>query len=216
MVDDYYSVSVVIKKNEMNYFKQQDGENHPLGMVLERWAAHTDLSIVIANAGGFIVWVNAAFTRMCGYNSDELLGRRPGHILSGELSEKRPREVLNHAIQRQVPVRTRLVNYTKSGKPYWVEIHLEPIHNMNGLLTGFISVEQDVTKDELHQHEIGELSAAMYEALSRKVTSHRSSKPRPNPSVKRQSANHKIIIKRRIRGNKLFRKVSLNKKHLIH
>jgi PAS domain S-box-containing protein len=216
MVDDYYSVSVVIKKNEMNYFKQQDGENHPLGMVLERWAAHTDLSIVIANAGGFIVWVNAAFTRMCGYNSDELLGRRPGHILSGELSEKRPREVLNHAIQRQIPVRTRLVNYTKSGKPYWVEIHLEPIHNMNGLLTGFISVEQDVTKDELHQHEIGELSAAMYEALSRKVTSHRSSKPRPNPSVKRQSANHKIIIKRRIRGNKLFRKVSLNKKHLIH
>jgi PAS domain S-box-containing protein len=200
----------------MNYFKQQDGENHPLGMVLERWAAHTDLSIVIANAGGFIVWVNAAFTRMCGYNSDELLGRRPGHILSGELSETRPREVLSHAIQRQVPVRTRLVNYTKSGKPYWVEIHLEPIHNMNGLLTGFISVEQDVTKDELHQHEIGELSAAMYEALSRKVTSHRSSKPRPNPSVKRQSANHKIIIKRRIRGKKLFRKVSLNKKHLIH
>ena len=206
----------LLRKIEMNYFKQQDGENHPLGMVLERWAAHTDLSIVIANAGGFIVWVNAAFTRMCGYNSDELLGRRPGHILSGELSEKRPREVLNHAIQRQVPVITRLVNYTKSGKPYCVEIHLEPIHNMNGLLTGFISVEQDVTKDELHQHEIGELSAAMYEALSRKVTSHRSSKTRPNPSVKRQSANHKIIIKRRIRGNKLFRKVSLNKKHLIH
>lgn len=203
---------LILRKIEMNYFKQQDGENHPFGMVLERWAAHTDLSIVIANAGGFIVWVNAAFTRMCGYNSDELLGRRPGHILSGELSEKRPREVLNHAIQRQIPVRTRLVNYTKSGKPYWVEIHLEPIHNMNGLLTGFISVEQDVTKDELHQHEIGELSAAMYEALSRRVTSHRSSKTQPNPSVKRQSANHKIIIRRRIRGKKLFSKASANKK----
>jgi len=196
----------------MNYFQQQDGENPPLGMVLERWAAHTDLSIVIANAGGFIVWVNAAFTRMCGYNSDELLGRRPGHILSGELSETRPREVLNHAIQRQIPVRTRLVNYTKSGKPYWVEIHLEPIHNMNGLLTGFISVEQDVTKDELHQHEIGELSAAMYEALSRKVVSHRSNKTRPNPSVNRQAANHKIFMRRRIRGKKLFRKASVNKK----
>jgi len=153
----------------MNYLKQEDGESHPLGMVLERWAAHTDLAVVIANAGGFIVWVNAAFTRMCGYNSDELLGRRPGHILSGELSEKRPREVLNHAIQRQVPVLTRMVNYTKSGKPYWVEIHLEPIHNINGRLTGFISVERDVTKDELHEHEIGELSAAMYQTLIQKV-----------------------------------------------
>ena len=153
----------------MNYLKQLDGEGHTLGMVLERWAAHTDLSLVIANAGGFIVWVNAAFTRMCGYNSDELIGRRPGHILSGELSGKRPREVLNRAIQRQVPVRTRIVNYTKSGKPYWVEIYLEPIRNMNGLLTGFISVERDVTKDELHQHEIGELSAAMYQTLIQKV-----------------------------------------------
>ena len=88
----------------MNYLKQQDDESHPLGMVLERWAAHTDLSVVIANAGGFVVWVNAAFTRMCGYNSDELLGRRPGHILSGSLSGKRPREVLNDAIERQAPV----------------------------------------------------------------------------------------------------------------
>ena len=208
MVDDSVLDPVVNKSIVMNYFKQQDGENHPLGMVLERWAAHTDLSIVIANAGGFIVWVNAAFTRMCGYNSDELLGRRPGHILSGELSEKRPREVLNHAIQRQVPVRTRMVNYTKSGKPYWVEIHLEPIHNMSGLLTGFISVEQDVTKDELHQHEIGELSAAMYEALSRKVNSNRSSKSQSNPSKKRHSANLKILIKRRNRGHRLFKKKS--------
>jgi PAS domain S-box-containing protein len=200
--------SVVNESINMNYLKQEDGESHPLGMVLERWAAHTDLSVVIANAGGFIVWVNAAFTRMCGYNSDELLGRRPGHILSGPLSEKRPREVLNHAIQRQIPVRTRLVNYKKCGKPYWVEIHLEPIHNESGHLTGFISVEQDVTKDELHQHEIGELSASMYEALARKVNSNRSSKSQSNPSKKRHSANLKILIKRRNRGQRLFKKKS--------
>lgn len=56
MVDDSVLDPVVNKSIVMNYFKQQDGENHPLGMVLERWAAHTDLSIVIANAGGFIVW----------------------------------------------------------------------------------------------------------------------------------------------------------------
>ena len=208
MVDNSELGAVVNKSINMNYLKQEDGESHPLGMVLERWAAHTDLSVVIANAGGFIVWVNSAFTRMCGYNSDELLGRRPGHILSGQLSEKRPREVLNRAIQSQTPVLTRMVNYAKSGKPYWVEIHLEPIHNMNGLLTGFISVERDVTKDELHQHEIGELSAAMYEALSRKVNSNRSSKSQSNLSKKRHSANLKILIKRRNRGQRLFKKKS--------
>ncbi len=190
----------------MNYLKQQDNESHPLGMVLERWAAHTDLSVVIANAGGFVVWVNAAFTRMCGYNSDELLGRRPGHILSGSLSGKRPREVLNDAIERQVPVRTRMVNYTKSGKPYWVEIHLEPIHNINGHLTGFISVERDVTAEELHQREIGELSAVMYEALTQKVTPNRSRNIRANPSKNGRQPDLKSSIAKRNRAKKVSKK----------
>jgi PAS domain S-box-containing protein len=190
----------------MNYLKQLDGEGHTLGMVLERWAAHTDLSLVIANAGGFIVWVNAAFTRMCGYNLDELIGRRPGHILSGELSGKRPREFLNRAIQRQVPVRTRMVNYTKSGKPYWVEIYLEPIRNMNGFLTGFISVERDVTKDELHQHEIGELSAAMYQTLIQKVAPKSAGNIRLNSSKNKRRPSAKSNIAKRNRGKKLFKK----------
>ena len=196
----------------MNNLKQEDGEAHPLGMVLERWAAHTNLSVVIANAGGFIVWVNPAFTRMCGYNSDELLGRRPGHILSGPLSEKRPREVLNHAIQSQVPVRTRMVNYAKNGKPYWVEIHLEPIHNTNGKLTGFISVERDVTAEELHEHEIGELSASMYETLVQKVASNGARDIRSNPPRNGRQTDTKSSISKRNRGKKLFKKGSLQRK----
>lgn len=190
----------------MNYLTQQDGESHPLGMVLERWAAYTDLSVVIANAGGFIVWVNPAFTRMCGYNSDELLGRRPGHILSGPLSEQRPREVLNHAIQSQVPVRTRMINYAKNGKPYWVEIHLEPIHNTNGRLTGFISVERDVTSDELHEHELGELSASMYESLVRKVGVNGKKSLASQSSKTGSPRNFRKSIAKRKRGKVLFKK----------
>jgi PAS domain S-box-containing protein len=190
----------------MNYLTQQDGESHPLGMVLERWAAYTDLSVVIANAGGFIVWVNPAFTRMCGYNSDELLGRRPGHILSGPLSEQRPREVLNHAIQSQVPVRTRMINYAKNGKPYWVEIHLEPIHNTNGRLTGFISVERDVTSDELHEHELGELSASMYESLVRKVGVNGKKSLASQSSKTGSPRNFRKSIAKRNRDKVLFKK----------
>jgi PAS domain S-box-containing protein len=186
----------------MKSLMQQDVESHPLGMLLERWAAHTDLSVVIANAGGFVVWVNAAFTRMCGYNSDELLGRRPGHILSGVLSEKNPREALNQAIERQVPVRTRMVNYTKSGKPYVVEIYLEPIHNINGQLTGFISVERDVTAEDLHQHEIGELSAVMYETLVQKVTPKREGKIRSKSSRNKHQPNLNNAMAKQNRAKK--------------
>ncbi|NBU68262.1 MAG: PAS domain-containing protein [Verrucomicrobia bacterium] len=140
-------------------------QEHPLGAILERWAAYTDLCVVIADASGRIVWVNAAFTRMCGYNSDELIGKKPGHILSGNLTDKSPRSVLNRAISQGMKVHTRIVNYNKAGQPYWAEIHLEPIHDSKGQISGYISIEKDVTKEEKHQHDIGELSASMYEQL---------------------------------------------------
>ncbi len=140
-------------------------QEHPLGEILERWAAYTDLCVVIADASGRIVWVNASFTRMCGYNSDELIGKKPGHILSGTLTDKSPRSVLNRAISQGGKVTTRIVNYNKAGQPYWADIHLEPIHDSKGQISGYISIEKDVTKEEKHQHEIGELSASMYEQL---------------------------------------------------
>lgn len=168
-------------------------DSHPLGVVLERWAAYTDLSVVIADAGGFIVWVNPAFTRMCGYNSDELLGRRPGHILGGPLSERQSREVLNDAIRNRESVQTRLVNYAKGGKPYWVDIHLEPIIDSQGHLTGYISIEKDVTVDERHQHELGELSASIYEELVKKVGKNGAT---PSGGVEKQTTTSPISLGR--------------------
>jgi len=158
--------------------------SHTLGAILERWAAYTDLSVVIADAGGFIVWVNPAFTRMCGYNSDELLGRRPGHILRGPLTEQPSREILNQAIRNRKPVQTRLVNYAKGGKPYWVEIHLEPITDSKNHLIGYISIEREVTREERHQHELGELSATMYAQLVKKLVP----KQKINKRLKNQSS----------------------------
>jgi PAS domain S-box-containing protein len=141
-----------------------------LGEILEHWVAYTDLCIVIADASGRIIWVNSAFTQMCGYNSDELIGKKPGHILSGTLTDKSPRSVLNRAISQGMKVTTRIVNYNKAGQPYWAEIHLEPIRDSKGRISGYISIEKDVTKEEKHQHDIGELSASMYAQLVEAVS----------------------------------------------
>lgn len=139
--------------------------HHPLGEILERWAIYSDLCVAVSDPNGAIIWVNAAFTRMCGYNSDELIGKRPGQILSGPMTDQLPRAILNRAISQRTKVQTRILNYHKSGKPYWADIHLEPILTSQGELSGFISVERDVTKEQNHQHDLGELSASIYEKL---------------------------------------------------
>jgi PAS domain S-box-containing protein len=121
---------------------------------------------------------------MCGYNSDELIGKKPGHILSGPLTDRSPRSVLNRAISQGVKVTTRIVNYNKAGQPYWADIHLEPIHDSKGQIRGYISIEKDVTKEEEHQHDIGELSASIYQQLVHVLSlSPTGSGVNPEPSV---------------------------------
>jgi PAS domain S-box-containing protein len=180
-----------------------DQSSNALGVILERWAAFTDLSVVISDAGGFIVWVNPAFTRMCGYNSEELLGRRPGHILSGPMSERQSREILNEAIRNRHSVNTRLVNYSKDGNPYWVDIHLEPIVDSRGHLTGYISIEKDVTKEESHQHDLGELSASIYKELVHSLGTKKGSsvalKNMKQPAKSRRSVSPRSLGQKRKR-----------------
>ena len=132
---------------------------------LKRWASRSQLAIIIADTSGAVQWVNKAFTHICDYNLDEIIGMKPGHFLSGPLTEVHARETLNNSIRDKKPCRVRITNYKKKGTPYIVEIHLEPIFNRSNEHQGFISLERDVTEDERVQRQYGELNASVYREL---------------------------------------------------
>jgi len=132
---------------------------------LRRWASRSELAIILADTSGAVQWVNNAFTHICDYKLDEIIGMRPGHFLSGPLTETRSRETLNHAIRDKKPCLVRITNYKKNGTPYIVEIHLEPIFNRKNQHLGFLSLERDVTEDERRQRQYGELNASVYRQL---------------------------------------------------
>lgn len=132
---------------------------------LKRWASRSQLAIIITDTYGAVRWVNPAFTSICDYQLDEVIGMKPGHFLSGPLTETHARQTLNNAIRDRKSCLVRITNYKKSGKPYIVEIHLEPIIGKNKEHQGFISLERDVTEDEQRQRQYGELNASVYRQL---------------------------------------------------
>ena len=132
---------------------------------LKRWASKSELAVIIADPSGAVQWVNPAFTTICDYQLDEIIGMKPGHFLSGPLTEVHARETLNHAIRDKKSCLVRITNYKKNGKPYIVEIHLEPIFNQKNEHQGFLSIERDVTEDEQRQRQYGEINASMYHQL---------------------------------------------------
>ena len=58
---------------------QRESETPQLALIAER----TDNSVVLTNPTGHISWVNKGFTRLTGYQLEEVFGQKPGSILQG-------------------------------------------------------------------------------------------------------------------------------------
>ncbi len=113
--------------------------------------------------GPRIVYVNDAFTRRTGYSREEAIGRSP-RFLQGPNTARDACERIGAALKNWQPVREELVNYTKSGEEYWLEIDIVPVANDNGWYTHWVAVERDIT--ERKQHEEHTYRLAYLDALT--------------------------------------------------
>ncbi|MFC3831350.1 MULTISPECIES: EAL domain-containing protein [Deinococcus] len=107
-------------------------------------------AVVIAEAnptlhpGPKVVYVNAAFTRMTGYAPEDILGKTP-RLLQGPQSDRPALDRVRRNLKRWKPVDETLLNYTKSGTPFWVNLSIVPVADETGWYTHWISVQRDVT-----------------------------------------------------------------------
>ncbi len=133
-----------------------------LSMVAER----TDNAVVITNAEGAIEWVNEGFTRMTEYTLAEALGKKPGSLLQGQATDPAVVNLMSDAIHAGRGFKVEIINYSKSGRKYWVAVEVQPVHNQAGRLTNFVAVEADITaRRELE--EVLRLARDRAEAASR-------------------------------------------------
>ncbi|WP_181421977.1 PAS domain S-box protein [Halomonas sp. LBP4] len=105
----------------------------------------TEATPIEGPEGPRIVYVNEAFTRLTGYNRDEVIGATP-RLLQGPDTDRAALDRIKVALHRAEPVREELVNYTKGGEPYWLELDIVPLTDDAGHPTHFVSVERDITE----------------------------------------------------------------------
>jgi PAS domain S-box-containing protein len=106
--------------------------------------------------GPRIIYVNSAFLKMTGYSRDEVLGRSP-RFLQGPQTSRESRALIHKSLENRESCRVELINYTKDGTPYWVELDLTPVSQSGA---GYIiAVQRDITarkhiEEELRKNEI--------------------------------------------------------------
>ncbi len=99
----------------------------------------------IDDPGPRIVLVSEALTQFTGYTADELIGRSP-RIFQGPLTDRAELDRLRAALARWERVCVEVVNYTKEGRPFWVELEIAPIADDKGWYTHWICVQRDITE----------------------------------------------------------------------
>ena len=109
-------------------------------------ASKTRHSVIIGDADGTIEWVNEGFTRLTGYTAAEVLGARPGRLLQGELTDTATQERIRERLRAGQSVSEEILNYSKDGRAYWIDLRVDPVFDESGEVTQFIATQTDITE----------------------------------------------------------------------
>ncbi|VXB78468.1 bifunctional diguanylate cyclase/phosphodiesterase [Massilia sp. 9I] len=110
-----------------------------------------------------IIFANEAFERRTGYTRDEIIGESM-RLLHGADTDPDELARILHAVARNEPVSAELVNYTKNGEAFWVEMEMVPFASEGGRNTHWVVVGRDITERRNSAKAIHHL--AFYDVLT--------------------------------------------------
>jgi PAS domain S-box-containing protein len=131
------------------------GAQRHLEMVRDRAVVATELSFTISDPSreqNPLVWVNPAFTRLTGYELDEVLGRNC-RFLQGPNTDPASISRIRTALVEERPITEVLLNYRRDGTAFWNQVSITPVLDGSGQVVNFVGVQSDVTERVMVENE---------------------------------------------------------------
>ncbi len=131
---------------------QKKEEDHR--QLLSLIADNTDNIIVITDQERQIIWVNKSFEKLTSYTLSEVYRKSPGEILQGDDFSVEQRKEIRETLTKGLSYKGEAVNYTKSGKPYWIYMDIQPVFEADGTLTKYIAIETNITQRKIREEQL--------------------------------------------------------------
>jgi len=131
------------------------GAQRHLEMVRDRAVVATELSFTISDPSreqNPLVWVNPAFSRLTGYELDEVLGRNC-RFLQGPNTDPASISRIRTALTEERPITEVLLNYRRDGTAFWNQVSITPVLDGDGRVVNFVGVQSDVTERVMVENE---------------------------------------------------------------
>ncbi len=103
------------------------------------------VSIIITDARGDIEFVNPKFTQITGYPFEEVLGKNPRILKSGEIPPEEYQRLWKTITAGNV-WHGVFHNRKKNGELFWEAAAISPIQNEEGIITHYLAIKEDITE----------------------------------------------------------------------
>jgi PAS domain S-box-containing protein len=109
--------------------------------------------VIITDPSGTIIWVNQAFINHTGYRYEEAVGRKSDFLHGPKTNPETQPEIMQALLENDFGV-FEILNYTKTGQEYWVELTISAVYNEDKQVVRYISVQNIITERKLRDEKI--------------------------------------------------------------
>ncbi|MBN1674500.1 MAG: response regulator [Kiritimatiellae bacterium] len=120
---------------------------------LSRAVEQSPTVVMITDTQSRIEYVNPKFTQITGYTAQEVIGKTPKFLQSGETPPAEYQRLWK-TIRAGGEWRGEFHNRKKSGELYWESASISSIKDSEGLITHFLAVKEDITPRKLAEEEL--------------------------------------------------------------
>ncbi len=131
--------------------------------ILSQAVEQSPASVIITDTEGNICYVNPRFSRITGYDAEEVMHKNLVETVAG-LASAEIRTEIRAALKNGGEWRGELSNRRKNGEKYWEYVAISPIRD-DGTISHFLAICEDVTVRKVYEERL--FNQANFDSLTR-------------------------------------------------
>ncbi|MBW0148381.1 putative bifunctional diguanylate cyclase/phosphodiesterase [Marinobacter arenosus] len=108
-------------------------------------ASITRNMVMLLDSAGVIEWVNPGFEEHTGYRLADAIGHTPGELLFGPDTDPETIRRIRRKLFQGEPVQEDILNYSRAGQPFWVQVYCAPVDGDWSGRHGFVVIQSNIS-----------------------------------------------------------------------
>jgi len=152
----YSAIALIISAILYNYIakvirlqKKEHQQLHKFKLIVD----NNPNSVIITTLDDTVEYCNQKGLEMTGFNKENILGQKPRQWLAEQTSDNTYEEIITTTVAGNI-WQGELLNKHQTGRLYWARTSIFPVKSLQGKISSFIAIQEDVTQQKKDQEKI--------------------------------------------------------------